>query len=96
MHTFLCDLMSFDKIKRWLGDTLFTTKGLPLACAGVLALEAILTPLIVRYVPYTEIDWKAYMQQVKMFKDGSVTQYDQIEGETGPLVLVCLARSTLH
>ena len=84
-------------------ETIFTNKGLGLACAGVIALESILTPLIVKYVPCqqtvseqitidegidTEIDWKAYMQQVKMFREGGITHYDQIEGDTGPLVLV--------
>ena len=28
------------------------------------------------------------MQQVKMFREGGITHYDQIEGDTGPLVLV--------
>ncbi|TIB67796.1 hypothetical protein E3Q23_02792 [Wallemia mellicola] len=72
--------------RKWMWETIFTNRGLGLACAGVIALESILTPLIVKYVPYTEIDWKAYMQQVKMFREGSITHYDQIEGDTGPLV----------
>lgn len=35
----------------------------------------------------TEIDWKAYMQEVEGFLNGT-TDYNQLEGDTGPLVYV--------
>lgn len=81
---------SFDKISKLFSDILFTKKGLLLASVGVIALEVLLTHYIIQFVPYTEIDWKAYMQQAKMFKEGKITQYDQIEGDTGPLVYPAL------
>ncbi|KAK4471434.1 hypothetical protein MN116_004862 [Schistosoma mekongi] len=41
--------------------------------------------LIVEKVPYTEIDWIAYMQQVSGFLNGTL-DYDKLEGQTGPCV----------
>ena len=40
---------------------------------------------IVRYVPYTEIDWEAYMQEVDMWQAGERDDV-KIHGSTGPLV----------
>mmetsp|Transcript_21235 Transcript_21235/g.45356 ORF Transcript_21235/g.45356 Transcript_21235/m.45356 type:complete len:470 (-) Transcript_21235:1516-2925(-) len=47
--------------------------------------EAILTTLVVLRVPYTEIDWVAYMQEVTTYQDGE-RDYVNIRGGTGPLV----------
>ncbi|KAL7533030.1 hypothetical protein ACHAXR_006297 [Thalassiosira sp. AJA248-18] len=47
--------------------------------------EAILTTLIVLRVPYTEIDWVAYMQEVTTYQEGE-RDYVNIRGDTGPLV----------
>jgi alpha-1,3-mannosyltransferase len=47
--------------------------------------EMILTVLIVLRVPYTEIDWVAYMQEVTTYQAGE-RDYVNIEGNTGPLV----------
>ena len=51
----------------------------------VLLLEAVLNYLIIQRVPYTEIDWKAYMQEVDGFLNGE-WNYDYLRGETGPCV----------
>ncbi|WWD03366.1 hypothetical protein V865_001418 [Kwoniella europaea PYCC6329] len=51
--------------------------------------EALLGVLIIWKIPYTKIDWPAYMQQVEMFLDGE-RDYSKIEGETGPLVYPAL------
>lgn len=51
----------------------------------VLTFEFIMSVAIVRYVPYTEIDWKAYMQEVEAWLGGE-TNYMNIRGDTGPLV----------
>ena len=47
--------------------------------------EAILTTLVVQRVPYTEIDWVAYMQEVTTYQEGE-RDYVNIRGGTGPLV----------
>jgi hypothetical protein len=60
----------------------------PLTLAAVAALvlfEIVASLCIVRFVPYTEIDWEAYMQQVATFQAGEL-DYINIKGGTGPLV----------
>lgn len=47
--------------------------------------EMVLTALIIRKVSYTEIDWIAYMQEVKGVMDGEY-DYQYLKGDTGPLV----------
>ncbi|KAF9477348.1 glycosyltransferase family 58 protein [Pholiota conissans] len=51
----------------------------------VLVGDTLLTGLIIRYVPYTEIDWETYMIQTKVFLQGQ-HNYSLITGPTGPLV----------
>ncbi|XP_076298184.1 alg3, alpha-1,3- mannosyltransferase [Lasioglossum baleicum] len=48
-------------------------------------LEIILNILVIERVPYTEIDWKAYMQEVEGFLNGTL-DYSKLKGDTGPLV----------
>lgn len=52
-----------------------------LLCVG----EMFLCALIVWKVPYTEIDWKAYMSEVGGYLDGE-RDYTKLRGDTGPLV----------
>ncbi|KAH7319826.1 putative NOT-56 mannosyltransferase G6G8.10 [Stachybotrys elegans] len=47
--------------------------------------DALLCVLVIWKVPYTEIDWVAYMQQVSQYVSGE-RDYTKIEGDTGPLV----------
>ncbi|KAL1303625.1 hypothetical protein AAFC00_006985 [Neodothiora populina] len=54
-------------------------------CPLLLLADALLTGLVVWKIPYTEIDWKAYMQQVEQYLDGQ-RDYTKIYGGTGPLV----------
>ncbi|KAI3749272.1 hypothetical protein L2E82_19879 [Cichorium intybus] len=56
----------------------------PFAFALLLA-DAVLTALIIVYVPYTKIDWDAYMSQVDGFIEGE-RDYSNLKGDTGPLV----------
>lgn len=51
----------------------------------LLIFEAILCIFIIEKVPYTEIDWTAYMQEVEGFLNGTA-DYSKLEGGTGPLV----------
>ncbi|KAB1202952.1 Dol-P-Man:Man(5)GlcNAc(2)-PP-Dol alpha-1,3-mannosyltransferase [Morella rubra] len=56
----------------------------PFALALIFA-DAILVALIIAYIPYTKIDWDAYMSQVSGFLGGE-RDYSKLEGDTGPLV----------
>ncbi|KAM0563407.1 hypothetical protein ACHAPJ_001128 [Fusarium lateritium] len=47
--------------------------------------DAVLCGLVIWKIPYTEIDWVAYMQQISQFVSGE-RDYTKIEGGTGPLV----------
>ncbi|XP_049887414.1 lethal(2)neighbour of tid protein 2 [Pectinophora gossypiella] len=51
----------------------------------ILVSELVLNIFIVERVPYTEIDWKAYMQECEGFLNGSL-DYSKLRGDTGPLV----------
>ncbi|OMO81893.1 Glycosyltransferase, ALG3 [Corchorus olitorius] len=52
---------------------------------ALLFVDAILVSLIIAYVPYTKIDWDAYMAQVSGFLGGE-RNYKNLKGDTGPLV----------
>ncbi|PWY84938.1 alpha-1,3-mannosyltransferase [Aspergillus heteromorphus CBS 117.55] len=47
--------------------------------------DAFLCALIIWKVPYTEIDWTTYMQQISLYLNGE-RDYTLIKGSTGPLV----------
>ncbi|XP_063989310.1 lethal(2)neighbour of Tid protein [Diachasmimorpha longicaudata] len=49
------------------------------------ALEIILNIFVIHNVKYTEIDWRAYMQEVEGFLNGTL-DYGKLRGDTGPLV----------
>ncbi|AES82126.2 putative dolichyl-P-Man:Man(5)GlcNAc(2)-PP-dolichol alpha-1,3-mannosyltransferase [Medicago truncatula] len=57
---------------------------IPIAIALLIA-DAIFVFLIIAFVPYTKIDWDAYMSQVKGFLGGE-RDYNNLKGDTGPLV----------
>ncbi|GAM88532.1 hypothetical protein ANO11243_065650 [Dothideomycetidae sp. 11243] len=54
-------------------------------CPLLLLADAGLTAGVVWKIPYTEIDWRAYMQQVAQINAGE-RNYAKIRGDTGPLV----------
>ncbi|KNG80200.1 dolichyl-P-Man:Man(5)GlcNAc(2)-PP-dolichyl mannosyltransferase [Aspergillus nomiae NRRL 13137] len=47
--------------------------------------DAFLCALIIWKIPYTEIDWTTYMQQIALYISGE-RDYTRIQGSTGPLV----------
>lgn len=55
----------------------------------LICLQLILCYLIIGRVKYTEIDWRAYMQQVEGFLNGE-RDYLKLKGESGPLVYLFL------
>ncbi|GMF74716.1 unnamed protein product [[Candida] boidinii] len=52
---------------------------------GLVLVESVILKIIVKQIPYTEIDYSTYMQQIQKVKDGELI-YDNIYGDTGPLV----------
>ncbi|KDO30871.1 hypothetical protein SPRG_04773 [Saprolegnia parasitica CBS 223.65] len=66
-------------------DILWSYRYFKYMAAFLLLLEAGLGYAIIQKIPYTEIDWKAYMEQVELFKGGE-RDYVKIRGGTGPLV----------
>ncbi|KAM1001690.1 hypothetical protein FF1_008171 [Malus domestica] len=56
-----------------------------LFASALLLCDSFLVALIVAYVPYTKIDWDAYMSQVSGFLGGE-RDYANLKGDTGPLV----------
>ncbi|XP_019545207.2 lethal(2)neighbour of tid protein 2 [Aedes albopictus] len=64
---------------------IFDPARLPLVSWLILAAELVLNVFVVQNVPYTEIDWKAYMQECEGFLNGT-TNYAKLRGDTGPLV----------
>ncbi|NXX85230.1 ALG3 mannosyltransferase, partial [Urocolius indicus] len=57
----------------------------PLVAACLCLAEGGLNLWVIRRVPYTEIDWQAYMEEVEGFANGTL-DYTQLQGGTGPLV----------
>ncbi|EGX95367.1 Lethal(2)neighbour of Tid protein [Cordyceps militaris CM01] len=57
----------------------------PLIPVALWLADAVLTCLIIWKIPYTEIDWVAYMEQITQFVHGE-RDYTKIKGGTGPLV----------
>ncbi|NXD27938.1 ALG3 mannosyltransferase, partial [Spelaeornis formosus] len=57
----------------------------PLVAACLCLAEGGVNLWVIRRVPYTEIDWKAYMQEVEGFANGTL-DYSRLQGDTGPLV----------
>ncbi|XP_076328557.1 dol-P-Man:Man(5)GlcNAc(2)-PP-Dol alpha-1,3-mannosyltransferase-like isoform X1 [Tachypleus tridentatus] len=51
----------------------------------VFFVEIVVNIGVIEYIPYTEIDWKAYMQEVEGVVNGTL-DYTKLEGDTGPLV----------
>jgi len=53
---------------------------------GIGLVDFVLLVLVVVRRPYTEIDWIAYMEQVKQAFENNERDYARIHGRTGPLV----------
>lgn len=64
---------------------LFDCDYLPYSAMLVLCMELLVNLFIIHRVRYTEIDWKAYMQEVEGVINGTL-DYSELRGDTGPLV----------
>ncbi|KAJ7582874.1 glycosyltransferase family 58 protein [Mycena floridula] len=76
-----------DQIERLLSypRLLFQQKYFIHLAAIIVLGDVLLTQLVVRFIPYTEIDWETYMVQIQVFLKGE-NDYSKITGPTGPLV----------
>ena len=52
----------------------------------LLFVEVVVNVVVIEKVPYTEIDWKAYMQEVEGVIVNGTYDYSLLKGDTGPLV----------
>ncbi|KAL5364113.1 Dol-P-Man:Man(5)GlcNAc(2)-PP-Dol alpha-1,3-mannosyltransferase [Aspergillus floccosus] len=72
LKSWVCDLCQNPRHTKWVA---------PLLILG----DAFLCALIIWKIPYTEIDWTTYMQQISLYLSGE-RDYTAIKGSTGPLV----------
>ena len=71
----------FGTVKKFLTDYKYFT----FFAITVMVLDAMGTYFVINKVPYTEIDWIAYMQEVRGYLGGELN-YSNMRGDTGPLV----------
>ncbi|XP_078245882.1 dol-P-Man:Man(5)GlcNAc(2)-PP-Dol alpha-1,3-mannosyltransferase [Pogona vitticeps] len=64
---------------------LFEPQYTPLVAACLCLAEVGVNHWVIQRVAYTEIDWKAYMDEVEGVVNGTL-DYTQLKGDTGPLV----------
>ncbi|RZC38451.1 lethal(2)neighbour of tid protein [Asbolus verrucosus] len=81
MESFRKKYLNLDYFKKLIFDPHY----LGAACCFLFVFELILNVLIIERVNYTEIDWRAYMQEVEGFLNGTL-DYKELKGDTGPLV----------
>ena len=55
----------------FLNEILFNPEKISILMVLIIFAELVLNAIIVKFVPYTEIDWKAYMQEVEGYLNGS-------------------------
>lgn len=72
-------------LQKFLRNLLLDQSYFPVVCVLILLGELALNLIVVWKVRYTEIDWKAYMQEVQGVLDGQ-WDYLELRGGTGPLV----------
>ncbi|KAF8577256.1 glycosyltransferase family 58 protein [Ramaria rubella] len=70
---------------RWSKELFLNGRYFWAIAVAVLVGDAALTQLIIRHVPYTEIDFQTYMYHVELYSKGE-RDYSMIIGPSGPLV----------
>eukprot|EP00039_Didymoeca_costata_P013387 m.203095 g.203095 ORF g.203095 m.203095 type:complete len:422 (+) comp15756_c0_seq5:4126-5391(+) len=79
------DLSVMHRFKHFVDAVLFDSKHLESVSYALIIVELFICFLIVSVVNYTEIDWKAYMDEVEGAINGTF-DYTLLKGDTGPLV----------
>ncbi|XP_076049231.1 alg3, alpha-1,3- mannosyltransferase, partial [Oratosquilla oratoria] len=77
----LLKLMNKNQVYRMIFDPTYMW----VVAAVLIIFECAVNVFIIDTVKYTEIDWKAYMQEVEGVVNGT-WDYSQLRGDTGPLV----------
>lgn len=72
-------------IKDGINVILFDPRGKTIVGPIVIFLMSIISKIVISSVPYTEIDFKTYMQQIALVNEGEL-DYSVIQGDTGPIV----------
>ena len=67
-------------------NTLFSYEYIIFVAVLIVIFESFLLKKIIATVAYTNIDYKAYMEQIRSVTRDNNYQYDTIRGDTGPLV----------
>ncbi|XP_018651128.1 putative mannosyltransferase [Schistosoma mansoni] len=77
--------MFLRSVAGFLHGLLYKPYGFRVLSPVLIILEILCGFIIIDKVPFTEIDWVAYMQQVSGFINGTL-DYDKLVGQTGPCV----------
>ncbi|KAK6458134.1 Dolichyl-phosphate-mannose-glycolipid alpha-mannosyltransferase [Scheffersomyces xylosifermentans] len=79
-------------VKNVVGDIIFGVKSLidnpeanRVIAPVIVCLTSVVAKYVIAHVPYTEIDFVTYMQQIKLINEGEI-DYNEIYGDTGPIV----------
>ncbi|KAL4253867.1 Dol-P-Man:Man(5)GlcNAc(2)-PP-Dol alpha-1,3-mannosyltransferase [Abortiporus biennis] len=81
----LVDIRSVSDLVQYATLLLTDSRYFSVLAGFVLLGDAVLTQLIIHFIPYTEIDWETYMYQLELYLKGE-KDYALISGPTGPLV----------
>ncbi|KAF7338391.1 Dol-P-Man:Man(5)GlcNAc(2)-PP-Dol alpha-1,3-mannosyltransferase [Mycena venus] len=74
-----------NSVRRYAKLILFDSRYFWWLASFVILGDFLFSQLIIRFVPYTEIDWETYMVQTDVYLKGEL-DYSRITGPTGPLV----------
>lgn len=78
-------LKCYNFFKRLINTFFFDVEIVGPICVLIFFCEAMLLELIIIKIPYTEIDYSTYMQQISQIERGELN-YSKISGDTGPIV----------
>lgn len=77
--------VSLSSLTNLVNDVLFTYEKFWLVIIGLLFAEFVVNIAVIWRISYTEIDWRAYMDEVEGVLNGTY-DYTKLQGGTGPLV----------